>query len=132
VDSGSSKINQDILTTFTLGKKSLSISDISRLSGHHRHTVARYLDNLVSSGKLEMRQHGQKKKYYLSDIQPESSILNFSPHMLIILNIDLTIRWANDSFLRMINTTIEAISNLSIEALHLDDLFGPTLLQQSG
>lgn len=128
MDSGSSKINQDILTTFTLGKKSLSISDISRLSGHHRHTVARYLDNLVSSGKLEMRQHGQKKKYYLSDIQPESSILNFSPHMLIILNIDLTIRWANDSFLRMINTTIEAISNLSIEALHLDDLFGPDLV----
>jgi PAS domain S-box-containing protein len=128
VDSGSSKINQDILETFTKGKKSLSISDISRLSGHHRHTVARYLDNLVSSGKLEMRQHGQKKKYYLSDIQPESSILNFSPHMLIILNMDLSIRWANDSFLRMIHSTIEAISNLSIEALHLDDLFGPDLV----
>jgi len=128
VDSGSSKINQDILDTFTRGKKSLSISDISRLSGHHRHTVARYLDNLVSSGRLEMRRHGQKKKYYLSDIQPESSILNFSPHMLIILNMDLTIRWANDSFLRMMNTTIEAISNLGIEALHLDSLFGPDLV----
>lgn len=128
MESGSTKIIQDILDTFTKGKKSLSISDISRLSGHHRHTVARYLDNLVSSGKLEMRQHGQKKKYYLSDIQPESSILNFSPHMLIILNMDLSIRWANDSFLRMINTTIEAISNLSIEALHLDDLFGPDLV----
>lgn len=41
---------------------------------------------------------------------------------------DLSIRWANDSFLKMINTTIEAISNLSIEALHLDELFGPELV----
>jgi PAS domain S-box-containing protein len=128
VDSGSSKINQNILDTFSKGKKALSISDISRLSGHHRHTVARYLDNLVSSGKLEMRQHGQKKKYYLADIQLESSILNFSLHMLIILNMDLSIRWANDSFLKMVNTTNKAISNLGIEALHLDELFGPELV----
>lgn len=128
MDPGTSKIIQAILETFTLGKKSLSISDISRLSGHHRHTVARYLDRLTLSGKLEMRQHGQKKKYYLSDIQPESSILNFSPHMLIILNMDLTIRWANDSFLQMVNTTIEAISNLNIETLNLDELFGPSLV----
>ncbi len=128
MESGSSKIKQDILETFSLGKKSLSISDISRLSGHHRHTVARYLDNLVLAGKLEMRQHGQKKKYYLPDIQPDSSILNFSPHMLIILNMDLSIRWANESFLRMINSTIEAISNLSIEALHVDDLFGHEIM----
>ena len=128
MDSGSSKINQNILDTFSKGKKALSISDISRLSGHHRHTVARYLDNLVSSGKLEMRQHGQKKKYYLADIQLESSILNFSLHMLIILNMDLSIRWANDSFLKMVNTTNKAISNLGIEALHLDELFGPDLV----
>jgi len=128
VDKGSSQIIQDILETFTQGKKALTISDISRLSGHHRHTVARYLDSLVLSGKLEMRRHGQKKKYYISDIQHESSILNFSPHMLIILNTDLSIRWANNSFLQMVNSKIEAISNLSIEALHLDDLFGPDLL----
>lgn len=128
METGNSQTYQDILETFKLGKKALTISDISRLSGHHRHTVARYLDNLVLSGKLEMRQHGQKKKYYISDIQPESSILNFSPHMLIILNTDLSIRWANNSFLRMINTSIEAISNLSIEALQLDELFGPELL----
>jgi hypothetical protein len=48
--------------------------------------------------------------------------------MLIILNMDLSIRWANESFLRMINSTIEAISNLSIEALHVDDLFGHEIM----
>lgn len=111
-----------------MGKKSLSITDIARLSHHHRHTVARYLDSLVLSGKLEMRQHGQKKKYYLSDVQPESSLLNFSPHMVMILNTDLSIRWANDSFLRMMDATLEAISNLNIEALPLDVIFGPELL----
>lgn len=130
MDTGLPDIYQDILHTFTQGKKSLSITDISRMSGHHRHTVARYLDTLVLSGKLEMRQHGQKKKYYLSSIQPESSLLNFSPYMLIILNTDLTIRWANDSFLSMINSTLEAVSNLSMEALHLDEFFGQHLLQE--
>ena len=69
-----------------------------------------------------------RKKILFRDIQLESSIFNFSPHMLIILNIDLSIRWANDSYLKMVNTTIEAISNLSIEALHLDELFGPWLV----
>ncbi len=123
-------IFEDILSAFDQGKKYLSISEVSQLCGHHRHTVARYLDSLVLSGRLEMREHGQKKKYYLSDIKPESSLLNFSSHILIILNTDLTIRWVNDTFLRLIESSYESVIGLSIESLQLDRLFGSIFPQE--
>jgi len=117
-------IFEDILSAFTHGKKYLSISEVAQLCGHHRHTVARYLDSLVLSGRLEMREHGQKKKYYIADVKPESSLLNFSSHILIILNTDLTIRWVNDTFLRLFNSTSESVIGLSIESLQLERIFG--------
>ncbi len=123
------QIFEEILAVFSKGKNVLSISDISEKSGHHRHTIARYMDSLVLSGKVEMRQHGQKKKYFLSSLQPASSLLNFSTHMLIILNTNLTIRWANETFIRMINSTYQAIKDLPIETLHLDQIFGEELIE---
>lgn len=124
MSSRNNQVFEDILATFTKGKKYLSISEVAQLAGHHRHTVARYLDSLVLSGRLEMREHGQKKKYYLSDIKPESSLLNFSSHILIILNTDLTIRWVNDTFLRLIESTSESVVGLSIDSLQLERIFG--------
>lgn len=118
-------IFEDIISAFSHGKRYLSISEVAQLCGHHRHTVARYLDSLVLSGRLEMREHGQKKKYYIADVKPESSLLNFSSHILIILNTDLTIRWVNDTFLRLFNSTSESVIGLSIESLQLDRIFGP-------
>jgi PAS domain S-box-containing protein len=123
-------IFEDILSAFTHGKKYLSISEVAQLCGHHRHTVARYLDSLVLSGRLEMREHGQKKKYYIADVKPESSLLNFSTHILIILNTDLTIRWVNDTFLRLFNATSESVIGLSIESLQLEKIFGQTFTQE--
>lgn len=122
-------IFEDILAAFSQGKKYLSISEVSHRCGHHRHTVARYLDSLVLSGRLEMREHGQKKKYYLSDVKSESSLLNFSSHILIILNMDHTIRWANDTFLRLIESTHESVIGLSIESLTIERIFGPEFPQ---
>ena len=123
-------IYEDILGAFSQGKRYLSISEVAQLCGHHRHTVARYLDSLVLSGRLEMREHGQKKKYYLSDIKPESSLLNFSSHILVILNTDMSIRWVNDTFLRLIKSTYESVIGLSIESLQLERLFGPDFSQE--
>ncbi|MFH0967291.1 MAG: PAS domain S-box protein [Methanobacteriota archaeon] len=77
-----------------------------------------------------MREHGQKKKYYLSDVKPESSLLNFSSHILIILNTNLSIRWVNDTFLRLIDSTYESVIGLSIESLQLERLFGPDFYQE--
>ncbi|WP_181391740.1 PAS domain S-box protein [Methanospirillum lacunae] len=123
-------IFEDIISAFSHGKRYLSISEVAQLCGHHRHTVARYLDSLVLSGRLEMREHGQKKKYYIADVKPESSLLNFSSHILIILNTDLTIRWVNDTFLRLFNSTSESVIGLSIESLQLERIFGPAFTQE--
>ncbi len=123
-------IFEDILSAFSHGKKYLSISEVAQLCGHHRHTVARYLDSLVLSGRLEMREHGQKKKYYIADVKPESSLLNFSSHILIILNTDLTIRWVNDTFLRLFQSTSESVIGLSIESLQLERIFGPVFTHE--
>lgn len=125
-------IFEDILAAFTHGKKYLSISEVAQLCGHHRHTVARYLDSLVLSGRLEMREHGQKKKYYLSDVKPESSLLNFSSHILIILNTDLTIRWVNDTFLRLVESTSESVVGLGIDSLQLERIFGHSFREELG
>lgn len=121
-------IFEDILATFSEGKKVKNISEIAEKSGYHRHTVARYLDTLVLSGRVEMRQHGQKKKYFLSSFQPVS-LLNFTPHMLIILNRNFTIRWVNETFVNMINSTYEAVKDLHIDNLFLDQIFGSEFLE---
>lgn len=77
-----------------------------------------------------MREHGKKKIYYVADLKPESSLLNFSSHILIILNTDLTIRWVNTTFLRLIDATSESLTGLSIESLQPEHLFGPEFTQE--
>ena len=113
-------IDEEILTLLLNTGRSLSITDISTKLHHGRHTIARYLDNLLHTGKVCMRQHGLKKKFYIPAFVPPNSIETFSPHIQIVLKKDYTILQVNDQFLQLVRTTKESVIGLNLGLLHTD------------
>jgi len=59
---------EQALAEHTLG---LSILEISRIIGVHRHTVRKYVDELVSEGKVFQRDVGTIKLHYSARKLPE-------------------------------------------------------------
>ena len=89
--------------------KGLSISDISHNLKMNRNSVAKYLDLLLVSGQVEMRNYGTAKIYFLSHRVPLSAMLSFSSDLVIIVDSDLRIIQVNDNFLTAFTMTREAL-----------------------
>jgi len=53
----------------------LSIAELSRLLNAHRHTITRYIENLIGSGVVYQRDLGTVKLHYLSKKLPEKERL---------------------------------------------------------
>lgn len=111
------QISEKILSIINNTKKPMSITDLAIATKFNRHTLSRHLDRLFIMGKLDMRQHGQKKKYFLPDNIIEFSLLNFSPHILIILHTDYSIEWANETFLRNTGMSLKEVMGVKINSL---------------
>jgi PAS domain-containing protein len=77
----------------------MNIKELSAALGMSRNSVAKYLDVLTAYGHLEVRQIGNAKLYYLSRRVPVAHILNLSHEMILILDENLKIVQANDSFI---------------------------------
>jgi PAS domain S-box-containing protein len=85
----------DVLAEHPLG---LNIKEIAAAVAMSRNSVAKYLDVLTASGHLEVRSMGNAKMYYLSRRVPIASIMNMHREMIVILDRDLRIVQASDSF----------------------------------
>jgi len=122
-----SSVERIILDLFRREKKPLTISQVSRLTGYDRRTVARRLELLHHSRNLGMITHGIKKKYYIPDktyqIGPP-----LCSHILIFINQDYSIRWMNEPFLDLLGCKPEEIGHVTLK--HLERLF-PTIPFQS-
>lgn len=111
------QISENILSAFKSLKKPMSITELNQVTKINRHTLSRHLDRLFLMGKLDMRQHGQKKKYFIPDVVTESRLLNTSPHILLILHTDYSIKWANESFLKHVGMSLKDIIGVKIYTL---------------
>ena len=80
-------------------KKALTISAISHELKVDRHTIAHRLELLHMSGQIEMRQMGMAKKYYVSDQVPLESFLDTSSDLVLLLDTDFRIIYANETVL---------------------------------
>lgn len=97
----------------------MNIKELSAALGMSRNSVAKYLDVLTASGHLEVRQIGNAKLYYLSRRVPAAHILNLSHEMILILDENLKIVRANDSFIGFIGTPRDQVLGLRLSGLAL-------------
>jgi PAS domain S-box-containing protein len=84
--------------------KGMTVSDISREIRINRNSVAKYLDVLLISGRVEMRSIGPAKVFSLSHRIPLSALLNFSSDYILVLDKELKIVQANDKLVDFIKT----------------------------
>ena len=73
----------------------VSVSEMAESLHINRNTAARYLDKLLIAGKIEMRNFGKAKVFYLSHRVPVTTMMNFSSDMVLVLNDRLEIMQAN-------------------------------------
>ncbi|MFW9843413.1 MAG: PAS domain S-box protein, partial [Candidatus Thorarchaeota archaeon] len=83
----------------------MTISGIARKLGINRNTVAKYLDIMLTTGEVEMRQIGSAKLYSLSHRIPLAALLDASSDAIAVLNGNLMVIQANESFSRLLNIT---------------------------
>jgi len=76
----------------------MTITDISKELDVYRKTTAKYLDMLLITGQVEMRPFGPVKIYTPSRRLPVSSMLSFSPDLIMVLDRDLKIVQINERF----------------------------------
>jgi len=105
----------------------LSITDIVRVVDINRNTAGRYLENLLVSGQVEMRRLGMAKIYMLSQRVPLSAVLSISSELVIQLDSSLRIIFANEPFLKLVETDSKNLIGKNIEyspvALIFDEVF---------
>jgi len=87
----------------------MNIKEIAGVLGMSRNSVAKYLEVMTASGHLEVRQIGNAKLYYLSHRIPARNLLNLSHEMIVVLDRDLRIVKANDSFVSFIGSTRDSL-----------------------
>jgi hypothetical protein len=88
-----------ILALLKFHPKGLSISQISSRLKINRNSIAKYLDVLQATGKVENRILGQAKVYYLTHRVPASALLNLSSALVCTVDEESRILYANDAFM---------------------------------
>jgi PAS domain S-box-containing protein len=105
----------------------MTVTQIAHKTGINRNTVGRYLENLLVSGQVEMRRFGMKKIYALSQRVALSSILSISSELVVQLDSSLRIIYANEPFLKLVETDNTDILGKNIEytpvSIVFDELF---------
>jgi PAS domain S-box-containing protein len=105
---------KEILKEQPLG---MNIKEIAGAVGMSRNSVAKYLDVLTASGHLEVRQIGNAKLYYLSRRIPARNLLDFSHEIVVVLDRDMRIVKANDSFVSFIGSPRKSLIGCKLSGL---------------
>ncbi|MDO8873197.1 MAG: PAS domain S-box protein [Methanoregula sp.] len=93
----------------------LSITEIVKKIDINRNTAGRYLENLLVSGQVEMRHFGMAKIYALSNRIPQSAMISISSDLVMQLDANLRIIFANEPFLKMLGVPSAKLFGKNIE-----------------
>ncbi|MBN2734679.1 MAG: PAS domain S-box protein [Methanomicrobiaceae archaeon] len=106
-----------ILNLLKDNPRGMSLKQITDAMGMNRITVARYLDILKTSGRVDMEPCGQAKVYYLADRTPISAMLDFTSSHILIINSRKKIISANLLFLNLFGLKEEEILGQNIDEI---------------
>jgi PAS domain S-box-containing protein len=107
--------------------RGMSITEISSAIGMNRVSVAKYMEMLIISGHVDVKNFGSSKVFFPSQRLPISAILSLSSDFIIILDKDLKIVNANDKFLEFYNIKREGLINRNVENLSFPIEFNPPI-----
>ena len=97
----------------------MTITEMSREIKINRNSVAKYLDVLLISGQVEMKQLGPAKLFYLSQRIPMSAMLNITSDCIALVNERLVVTQMNDNLLNLAGLEREdVIGKLVTEIRH--------------
>ncbi|MDD5685370.1 MAG: PAS domain S-box protein, partial [Methanoregulaceae archaeon] len=118
-----------ILKLLKFSPRGMSITDISKKLKRDRNAVARQLDVLKAEGKVDTRQIGTARVYWLSQRVPLSAFLCFTQNMILILDRNMNIVQANDKYTALTGYTKDDLIGKNLRALKLPivsepDVFG--------
>ncbi|MBQ4596796.1 MAG: winged helix-turn-helix transcriptional regulator, partial [Methanocorpusculum sp.] len=108
----------EILTLLQDNPRGMSVTEIADAAHINRNTVARYMDNLLLAGRVEMRMFGKAKVFFLSKRIPVSAMLNLSSEMVLLTDADLTVIQANEAVLAFLSCTEEDLVGHTIYEGH--------------
>lgn len=89
--------------------KGLTILEISSKLDRNRNTTSKYLDILLSTGQIEVREVGPAKIFFLSKRVPLSALLNFSSDYIILLDEKEKIVQISENFSSILDLSLEII-----------------------
>jgi predicted DNA-binding transcriptional regulator len=81
--------------------RGMTITEMSREIKINRNSVAKYLDVLLISGQVEMKQLDPAKLFYLSQRNPMSVMLNITSDCIALVNERLVVTQMNDNLLNL-------------------------------
>jgi PAS domain S-box-containing protein len=115
---------KEVLKTTPRG---MNVMEIANAISMNRQSVAKYMEMLVISGFVDVKNFGSSKVYYLSQRLPISAILSLSSDFIIILDKDLKIVHANDKFLDFYKIKREDLIYQNAENLSFPLEFDPPI-----
>jgi len=95
----------------------LSIKEISAAVAMSRNSVAKYLEVLTATGRLEVRHVGNAKLYTLSRRVPVGNILKLAKELIIVLDSRLQVVQASDSLCSFSGTGRERVMHARLSSL---------------
>ncbi|MDO5845374.1 MAG: PAS domain S-box protein, partial [Methanocorpusculum sp.] len=104
----------EILDILKENPRGMSVTELADAAHINRNTIARYMDKLLISGRVEMRTFGKAKVFFLSKRIPVSAMLNLSSEMVLLIDADLTIIQANEALLTFLSCTADDIAGSCI------------------
>ena len=83
---GDQELLDRILNILKFKSKGMTITEIAHQTSIHRNSIAKYLQVLLASGKVDEHLVGNAKVYTISRRLPINKILHCSPDLILLLN----------------------------------------------
>ena len=125
-------IARKIRTLLKARPKGLIITEIAQQLGINRNSAAKYLEILLFTGQVEIRQIGMAKVYTVSQRVPLSGLLRFAREQIVVVDDEGRIIQANDRLLEFWNLPREALLGERIDQVDLAPLRGLVLPAPDG
>lgn len=90
---------EKILKIIRFKSKGMTITELSRQTGIHRNSIAKYLQILLASGKVDIQLIGNAKIYTIAKRVPISSMMDCTTDLILIINKEKKIVNVNSNFL---------------------------------
>lgn len=108
--------------------RGMNVTEIAKDIGINRVTAAKYLDMLVLTGHVDLKEWGPSKVYFLSQRMPISAMLSLSSDCIIVLDKDMNIINVNGRFLEFAGMSREELFYKKIQLFAIPSMFKPSFM----